>query len=91
VREFRQVRRAVLAAIAVALALTFPLRAQSDGQTAVNAAFAKYQNLQEGKNADYIPALATVDPKLFGSCRLRSMTPATASAPRRPSATSPRR
>src|SRR6476659_3972155 len=66
--EYRPVRRAVpaLAAVAVAGALTFPLRAQSDVQTAVNAAFAKYRNLQEGKNADYIPALAKVDPKLFG-------------------------
>ena len=35
-------------------------------QTAVDAAFKKYQGLQEGKNADYIPALAKVDPKLFG-------------------------
>lgn len=33
---------------------------------AVNAAFAKYKNLQEGKNADYIPALAKVDPNLYG-------------------------
>jgi glutaminase len=54
---------AVAAAIA-ALALT--VRAQSEVQTAVNAAFTKYQSLQEGKNADYIPALAKVDPKLFG-------------------------
>ena len=30
---------------------------------AVNAAFAKYKGLQEGKNADYIPALAKVDPR----------------------------
>ena len=29
-------------------------------------AHAKYQNLAEGKNADYIPALAKVDPKIFG-------------------------
>ena len=37
-----------------------------DIQKAVDAAFAKYQNLAEGKNADYIPALAKVDPKLYG-------------------------
>ena len=43
------------------------LRAQSaTPQQVVDAAYAKYQNLQEGKNADYIPALAKVDPKLFG-------------------------
>jgi glutaminase len=35
-------------------------------QTAVDAAYAKYRGLQEGKNADYIPALAKVDPNLFG-------------------------
>ena len=29
-------------------------------------AFKKYSSLQEGKNADYIPALAKVDPNLFG-------------------------
>ena len=35
-------------------------------QTAVNNAFAKFKTLKEGKNADYIPALAKVDPNLFG-------------------------
>ena len=39
---------------------------QSDPQAAVNAAFKQFQNLKEGKNADYIPALAKVDPNLFG-------------------------
>jgi glutaminase len=34
--------------------------------TALNEAYKKYRNLQEGKNADYIPALAKVDPKIFG-------------------------
>jgi glutaminase len=56
--------------LAVALiALTIPaIEAQSAGdvQKAVDAAFAKYRNLKEGKNADYIPALAKVDPNLFG-------------------------
>ena len=33
---------------------------------ALKAAYAKYQNLQEGKNADYIPALAKVDSKIYG-------------------------
>ena len=33
---------------------------------ALNEAYAKFKDLQEGKNADYIPALAKVDPKLFG-------------------------
>jgi glutaminase len=40
--------------------------ATSPYQDAVNAAYAKFKNLQEGKNADYIPALAKVDPNIFG-------------------------
>jgi glutaminase len=61
---------ALLGAAAILTVASLSLRAQSpaaaDVQKAVDAAFAKYQNLQEGKNADYIPALAKVDPKLFG-------------------------
>ena len=41
-------------------------QAGADVQKAVDAAYAKYKNLKEGKNADYIPALAKVDPNLFG-------------------------
>ena len=37
-----------------------------DPQAAVNAAYAKFKGDMEGKNADYIPALAKVDPNLFG-------------------------
>jgi glutaminase len=50
----------------VAIAAAVPLSAQTDMQGAVNAAFNKYKTLKEGKNADYIPALAKVDPNLFG-------------------------
>ena len=32
----------------------------------MDAAYAKFKDLKEGKNADYIPALAKVDPNLFG-------------------------
>jgi glutaminase len=35
-------------------------------QAALDAAHEKYRGLQEGKNADYIPALAKVDPGLYG-------------------------
>ena len=35
-------------------------------QKAVDSAYAKFKDLKEGKNADYIPALAKVDPNLFG-------------------------
>ena len=67
-RQFRHLRAWHAAAI-VAVAIGFaslPIGAQADIQSAVNAAYAKYQRLDEGKNADYIPALAQVDPNLFG-------------------------
>ena len=35
-------------------------------QAALNEAYAKASKVTEGKNADYIPALAHVDPKIFG-------------------------
>src|SRR5262245_44694259 len=38
----------------------------ADAQKAVDAAFNQFKTLKEGKNADYIPALAKVDPNLFG-------------------------
>jgi glutaminase len=56
----------VTAAAAVVVVACMPLGAQGDAQTAVNAAFNKFKTLKEGKNADYIPALAKVDPNLFG-------------------------
>jgi glutaminase len=58
----------VAGAAAVATLATSGIGAQSgaDVQKAVDAAYAKFRGLQEGKNADYIPALAKVDPNLFG-------------------------
>jgi len=35
-------------------------------QSALNAVYTKYKDIKEGKNADYIPALARVDPKIYG-------------------------
>jgi len=63
--------RSIAFGVATLMALTLAaprLQAQSaaDIQKAVDAAYAKYKGLQEGKNADYIPALAKVDPNLFG-------------------------
>src|SRR4026207_642064 len=57
--------------IAVALlvaAAAAPLAAQPPAQiqAALDAAYAKYKDLQEGANADYIPALAKVDSKIYG-------------------------
>jgi glutaminase len=61
---------AVAAAVGVAALTAGILLAQApaaaDAQKAVDAAYAKFKGLQEGKNADYIPALAKVDPNLFG-------------------------
>jgi len=64
-------KRTIAAAAVVALAATAGLsglRAQAgaDAQKAVDGAYAKFRTLKEGKNADYIPALAKVDPNLFG-------------------------
>jgi glutaminase len=57
--------------LAAALALAFAGSARAAPPTdpiaaAVDAAWEKYRALDEGKNADYIPALAKVDPRLFG-------------------------
>jgi glutaminase len=62
----RSTRSIWLAGLAAAVLVSLSVSAQTDPQTAVNAAFAKYKDLKEGKNADYIPALAKVDPNLFG-------------------------
>ncbi|HUL78589.1 MAG TPA: glutaminase A [Vicinamibacteria bacterium] len=39
---------------------------EADINAALQAAYAKYRDIKEGKNADYIPALAKVDPKIYG-------------------------
>jgi len=61
-------RGALGLALAAGALTAAPLAAQTPAQVqaAVDAAYAKYKNLDEGANADYIPALAKVDPKLFG-------------------------
>ena len=62
-----------LCALAAALVFTLvsvntPSFAQkpADIDAALKAAHAKYKDLKEGANADYIPALAKVDSKIFG-------------------------
>ncbi|HSJ75845.1 MAG TPA: glutaminase, partial [Gemmatimonadales bacterium] len=64
---FRTLLRLALPAVGAAVALT-PIQAQTAANitTALNETYSKFKNLQEGKNADYIPALAKVDPKVFG-------------------------
>src|SRR5580765_3231567 len=54
------------AIVSVAVLSLSARQAAPDPQAAVNAAFNKYKTLKEGKNADYIPALAKVSPDLFG-------------------------
>ena len=50
--------------------LTSGISAQAPSEQAINAAlnsaYNKYKTLKEGKNADYIPALAKVDPEIYG-------------------------
>jgi glutaminase len=59
---------AIATALALALATAGPAAAQSSREIerALAAAHAKFAGLQEGKNADYIPALAEVPSNLFG-------------------------
>ncbi len=62
-----RVRRVVLAAaILVAFAATAWAQTPAEINGALNSAYAKYKDIKEGKNADYIPALAKVNPGLFG-------------------------
>ena len=52
-----------------ALALSASLAAAQTPQqidAALKTAYERHRESKEGKNADYIPALAKVDPKLFG-------------------------
>jgi glutaminase len=63
----RAKRMLVSAATIVGLAaLAVNAQTPGDVQKAVDAAYEKFKTLKEGKNADYIPALAKVDPNLFG-------------------------
>jgi len=73
-RIHRELFTLALTAAGATAILASPVRAQSAKTTgqdqaivaALNETYAKFKNLQEGKNADYIPALAKVDPKIFG-------------------------
>ena len=59
----------LLAVAAVVLAVAAPAalaQTPAEIQAALDAAHAKYKTLEEGKNADYIPALAKVDSNIFG-------------------------
>jgi glutaminase len=64
--SIRKLTAVFTVAILMALPCFVQAQAPADITKAVNDAYAKYKTLQEGKNADYIPALAKVDPNLFG-------------------------
>ena len=64
-----QFRSGLAALVATTLGFAaLPAAAQSakDIQAALDGAYAKFKDVQDGKNADYIPALAKVDSKIFG-------------------------
>ena len=70
---FRISRTMLTAALAGAAAVSglAPLAGAQGPQdqsivTVLNETYNKFRSLQEGKNADYIPALAAVDPNIFG-------------------------
>lgn len=48
------------------LAMSAKAYQPSEIQAALDAAYSKYKSLKEGANADYIPALAEVDPNVYG-------------------------
>jgi glutaminase len=67
--KFSIARRGLLAITTLAgILASASLAAQTPVQiqNALDAAYAKYRNIKEGANADYIPALAKVDPKIYG-------------------------
>jgi glutaminase len=63
-RLYRIAAAALAAALGIAAAASAQQPAQID--SALKAAYDKYKDLKEGKNADYIPALAKVDSKIYG-------------------------
>src|SRR5688572_7195618 len=59
---------ALLLAAVLFAAVAAPVAAQTPAeiQAALDAAYTKYKDIKEGANADYIPALAKVDSKIYG-------------------------
>jgi glutaminase len=57
---------ALIAVFAAAIVATSSVPSANEIQASIDAAYAKYKDLQEGKNADSIPALAKLDPNLYG-------------------------
>src|SRR5436190_7325360 len=68
-------RTSFIKALALSLFVFVPFVSQAQGvnqlskekiQAALDEAYAKFKDVKEGKNADYIKELAKVDPKLLG-------------------------
>ncbi len=57
---------ALATGVATSIAIGQSTRPGDPIAAAVKASYAKFKSLNEGSNADYIPALAKVDPNLFG-------------------------
>jgi glutaminase len=57
---------AAAAIMAAGALLAAPAADDTRLKSAVQSAYAKISSVKDGKNADYIPALAKVDPKIFG-------------------------
>jgi glutaminase len=65
--SFKRARVAGIAATILAGGIVVAAQqGAADPQTAVNNAYNQFRTLKEGKNADYIPALAKVDPNVYG-------------------------
>jgi len=56
----------VAAALLIGAAAHAETLSKASIDAALKAAYAKYASLREGNNADYIPALANVDPNIYG-------------------------
>src|SRR5262245_57776393 len=56
----------LLLVLAMFTAMSVQAQTPEKINAALKAAYDKYKTLQEGKNADYIPALAKVDSNVFG-------------------------
>jgi glutaminase len=59
-------KKGLLTAVFLLGACAAQAQSPKEIQSALDAAYAKYGTLEEGANADYIPALAKVDPNIYG-------------------------
>ncbi len=65
-KRMRALASLVFAAVLAGVPLAAPAQSPVDVEAAMKGAYAKFKDLKEGANADYIPALAKVDPNIFG-------------------------